>query len=150
LFTPKILVEIIHKNLDSSKKKCKIIENKVQIQKGSKGRGKIGWTPTFTKDSILEMKSKPLLYLKLRTLTQKKLMVLEGSEKCLDFIENKDVELNGLTRQSLKELSDLEVIKRSGDVRVKHELPFVFWLLVALGAGVLILQIMQMRGVYFG
>jgi len=121
----------------------------VEIRKGSKGRGKLGWNPTFTKESILEHKFKPWLYLKLRTLTQKKLMVLQGAEKCLEFHDNK-VDLNGLNRQTLEDLINMEVIKRSGEVRIKHELPFVFWLLVALGAGVLILQIMQMRGIYFG
>lgn len=146
LFKPKIMVEIIYKNLDIIKKKCKITENKVQIRKGRRGHGGIAWNPIFTKESILEVKSRFLLFFKR---TQKKLMVLDGAEKCLEFNE-KNVDLHGLNRQSLEELANLEVIRRSGQVRIKHELPFIFWLLVALSAGALVLQIMQMRGIYFG
>lgn len=145
MFTPKIQVEIIHKNLDLSKKKCKIKENKVIIEKGSRGRGKIAWTPSFTKESILEVKES---FLKFFTKTRKRLMILEGAEECLEFHDDGSLDLNGLNRQTLEQLINMEVIKRSGEVTIRHEFSIVFWLLLALTAGGLILQIMQMRGVY--
>ena len=142
---PKILVEIVHKNGDSTFKEALIEENRVIIQKGKRGRGGIEWAPTFHKGCKLEPKKRFLFFFTRKQ--PKRLMVLEGSQKCIDFEAEPDPELNGLGFRDLEKLSDLEVIKRSGQVKIKHELPLVFWILVLVGVANLVFQFLIMRGI---
>ena len=145
LFKPKpqINVEIIHKNGDSTIKKAPIEQNKVIIRKGRRGKGGLAWTPTFNKDSIIETKKRFLLFFS--RATQKRVVVLDGAAKCITF-KHDDPQLNGLTFADLQNMSDLESIRRSGQVKIKHEMPLVFWLLVGLTALGLFFQVIQMGG----
>jgi len=144
---PTILVEIIHQNSDSTFKKCPIEENKVIIQKGKRGRGGIEWAPTFDKGCIIEPKKRFLFFFTKKL--PKRLMVLKGSQKCIDFETKPDPNLHGLSFRDLEKLSDLEVIKRSGEVKIKHELPLVFWVLVLVGVANLVFQFIGMQGIRF-
>jgi len=141
---PKIKVEIIHENGDSTFKKCELEENKVIIQKRRRGRGGVEWAPTFNRGCIVEPKKRFLCFWTRKQ--PKRLTVLEGAQNCIDFQANPDPELNGLKFRDLEKLTDLEVIKRSGEVKIKHELPLVFWVLVLVGGLNLVFQFLQMRG----
>jgi len=141
---PKIKVEIIHENGESTFKKCEIEQNKVVIEKRKRGRGGVEWAPTFDRGCIVQPK-KRFLFFWTKTLP-KRLTVLEGTQKCINFQGEPDPKLDGVTFRDLEKLTDLEVIKRSGEVKIKHELPLVFWVLVLVGVANLVFQFLQMRG----
>jgi len=123
---PSLLVEILYTNRESTFKKCKIQENMIIIEKPKKGRGHAGWRPRFTPDCIIEPYKTFLRFWKRKQ--QKKVMVLDGAQECISFKNPSNPELNGLTRTHINEFAELEVIKRSGDVKIKHEFPFIVWL----------------------
>jgi len=130
LFTPKIKVEIVYKNGDSSIKNYKIMGNRVIIKPTKRGRGGKGWSPTFERGCIIERKARKFIF-KVR---EKRLMVMEGSEKCVNFSpDQKELNVPLWDRNQCQDFFDVAVLKQSGDVKIKHELPFVFWLLVVLG-----------------
>ena len=141
LFNPKIKVEIVYKNGDTRIKRCKIAGNRVVIEAKKRGRGGKGWSPTFNRACIIERKVRKLIF----KLTEKRLMVMEGSEKCVNFApKQKKLDIPLWDRQQCQDFFDVSVLRQSGDVKIKHELPFVFWLLAVLGIINLILMIRAM------
>lgn len=130
LFTPKIKVEIVYKNGDSRINKYKIVGNRVVIEPTKRGRGGKGWSPTFHRGCIIERKGRKFIF----KVTEKRLMVEEGSENCINFSpQQKEADVPLWDRKQCQDFFDVAVLKQSGDVKIKHELPFVFWLLVVLG-----------------
>ena len=120
---PKINVEILYENNDTKTVRKPIKENKVIIRKGHKGRGLTSWTPVFSKGCIIERESGSFPFKKKR----KTLVVKDGSEHCVDFTCTPDPDLKGLTRNDVEEMANLDSIRKSGAMKIKHELPFVFW-----------------------
>lgn len=141
LFTPRLNVEIIYKTGDSRIKKCQIAGNRVIIEQKRRGRGGKGWSPTFDKACIIERKTRKLIFKRV----EKRLMVMEGAEKCVNFAPTqKAVNIPTFDRKECQEFFDVSVLRQSGDVKIKHELPFVFWLLAVLGLINLVLMIRAM------
>lgn len=140
LFTPKIKVEIVYKNGDTHIKKCKIEGNRVIIEPTKRGRGGKGWSPTFNRASIIERKGRKFIF----KVKEKRLMVIEGSEKCVNFPpDQKEADIPLWDRKQCQNFFDVSVLRQSGDVKIKHELPFVFWLLAILG---IINLVLTLRG----
>ena len=130
LSTPKIKVEIVYENGDSHIKKYPIFGNKVIIEPAKRGRGGKGWSPTFERGSIIEKKTRKLIF----KVTEKRLMIKEGSDKCVNFASKQnEVNIPTWDRKASQDFFDVAVLRQSGDVKIKHELPLVFWLLLVLG-----------------
>ena len=141
LSSPKIKVEIVYKNGDTRVKKCRIAGNRVVIEAKKRGRGGKGWSPTFNRACIIERKARKLIF----KVTEKRLMIMEGSEKCVNFAPNqKQLDVPLWDRKNCQDFFDVSVLRQSGDVKIKHELPFVFWLLAVLGIINLVLMIRAM------
>jgi len=133
---PKILVEIIHENNVITRKKCPINGNTVIINKGRAGH--FGWCPQFSKDSLL---LEPRFFS-----FRQKLIVRENAEKCLEFKE-KETELPYWDKYALRKFMEAEVASKLGNVKIKHELPLVFWLLIACSILNTVLLLMIARGI---
>jgi len=134
---PKILVEIVHENNVILKKKCPIDGNTVIIEEPKKGI-KSGWTPEFTKDSIL---IEPKRFGRIK----QKLIVRENAEKCLEFSEGTD--LPSWDKFALRRFVQAEVATRLGNVKIKHELPLIFWLLLGCTIINSLLTLALMKGI---
>lgn len=143
---PKISVEIVHYDGSSSFVKRRIKEWKVIIDSGKRGFEGKAWEPAFSRGCIIDRKSK---ILGLITRSSKKLVVLEGAEHCVDWTVTPDPNLHNITRDDMLTLARLDSIRRSGALKIKHELPLVFWLLVLIGIVTLGIQFMQISGIRF-
>lgn len=112
----KLLVEIIGKNNQIIKKKqCEIEENTLIIEKGSKGRGKLPYKAEFTKKSII-------YYKKYGFLLSQKVLLTEGSNKCIEFDTNETL-LNYPTRKTIQKLFETEVLNKAGMLGTKIQIP---------------------------
>lgn len=121
----KILVEIIGKNNQIIKrKKYKIEENKIIIEKPSKGRGKAGYKVDFTKDSII-------YYYRLGFLRQK-IMLIEGSFKCLDWKDGQ-TDFNYPTKNTIKSWFDVNVLDKASNIGTKVQIPLYVSMLIFAG-----------------
>jgi len=123
---PKLLVEIIT-DAGLIRKKCKVEENKVIIEKASKGRGKVGWQPSFDKNCLVPyfVGLWPLKRMKF------KLVVKEGMEKCIDFFsKKKDVEVPSLTRKEVEKLGQARILKTAGATTQKVNVPLTLYVFV--------------------
>jgi len=125
---PKLLVEII---TDSGliRKKCKVEENKVIIEKPSKGRGKVGWTPTFSKDCLVPyfVGIWPLKRLKF------KLIVKEKAEVCVNFFSKKeDVDVPEITPKTVEELGKSSILKTAGKSTQKVTVPLSLYVVIII------------------
>ena len=125
---PKILVEIIHKNNQITRKKCPIDEDRVIIEPPKRGRGGAGWQPKFYHDSILkEVKG----WWKFKKIIEK-VQVIEGSNECIRFSINDDYAEVNLGRRDLKRFAQAEILHLLRYIKAKIELPLAFWLVVGL------------------
>jgi len=138
---PKIKVGIINQNGDISYKKYPIEGERVVIKPKKRGRGGLGWTPKFTKGCIItETKGKIFKN------QQQRLMVIKNAESCIDFSKT-PVDPPVWDRETWQEIWDQEVIRRSGEVKIKHELPLIFWILFLLGAINAVLALAEFGGI---
>lgn len=125
----KIRVDIIGENGITSTKKHKIKGNKVILRKGRRGKGGIGWKPSFTKDSLLPYKTGlwPFKFLR------QKLMVKQDASECVNFYGKEGVEVPEWSREELAKASTATVIKNAGVSTQKLLVPtFVYLLLGAI------------------
>lgn len=129
LFSPKIKVEIVYKNGESRIKKCKIVGNTVVIEAKKRGRGGSGWSPTFDIGSIIERKTRKLIF----KVTEKRLMVTEGSDKCVNFAPNQDkTKIPLWNRETEQKLFEANVIKAAGASTQKITIPIAIYILIVL------------------
>jgi len=98
----------------------------VEIEKASKGRGKAGWRPTFTKDSLLHREFRPFPWLFKRHSV--KLMVKEGAKNCINFFP--EVEVPSLDKEAIEALMKANTLKAAGNIKTKFEIPLLFYLLM--------------------
>ena len=128
-FTPRLKVEIVYKNGESRIKKCKIIGNSIVIEPKKRGRGGTGWMPTFDIGSIIERKTRKFIFKRI----EKRLMVIEGSEKCINFDPKQDKNNVALwNRESEQKLFEANVIKAAGQSTQKIKVPTVVYILILL------------------
>lgn len=129
-------MEIIYNNGDSKVKKYQIEENKVVIRKAKRGAGNPAWSPTFNKGCIIEKKTGHLFWKR----KQKRLIVLDAASECVDF-SKEPIDVPTWSRKDMERFSNAEALRRSGQVKIKHELPLVFWLLLAMAAANIVLSL---------
>lgn len=124
-------VIIISGNTVIKKKNCSLEGNRVIIEKGSRGKGNIGWKPTVKPSNYK-------YYRKLGFLKRK----LEIKVDALTFIDfgKEPVNVPTCDRKTVEEYSNANVIKKSGMSTQKIEVPILLYLIVG---AVLILQIFQ-------
>lgn len=130
--TQKENVEIIAGNTRKKLKKYKIIEgNKLEIKKGKKGRGKVGYSPSFNpQTSFLYYRSK-FGFLK------RKLVLTSGAVKCWEFKDQQILE-ELPTREGIKSYFEAKLLTHAGQSVQKVQVPILLYLLVG---GVLLLQV---------
>jgi len=134
---PKIakeIVEIIGENGIKKRKKYPIEQNKVVIDKQKTKHA--GWMPEFTKDSFLYYFSGVFPFKRLK----RKLMIMEGADKCIEFRGKDDVEVPVYNKEAVKKLFEVEVIKHAGATTQKVTVPLFVYLLMFL---VLMLEIVN-------
>ena len=132
LFKPKILVEILKgPPIHKVKKKCPIVENKVIIEPAKRGRkGHGAWEVPLRSDAIIYDG---------RFFKRPKIMVMDGAnepirfswEKSDDKFADPKPKVN-LGRIDVLRIFLAEVINRAGNIKVKYELPVLFWLMFGI------------------
>lgn len=143
LFTPKIKVEIVYKNGESRIKKCKIVGNTVVIEPKKRGRGGSGWQPTFDIGSIIERKGRKLIF-KVR---EKRLMVMESSDKCVSFDASQDkAKIPLWNRETEQKLFEANVIKAAGASTQKIKIPMAIYILIVLTFGIGFINLLLLSG----
>ena len=130
----KEIVEIIGENGIKKRKKYPIEQNKVVIDKQKTKHA--GWMPEFTKHSFLYYFSGVFPFKRLK----RKLMVMEGANKCIEFRGKDDVEVPIYNKEVVKKLFEVEVIKHAGATTQKVTIPIFVYLLMFL---VLMLEIVN-------
>lgn len=143
---PKIKVEIIGLDGISTSKKAERQLGHVTLRKENKRTEEPEWSPKFkNKNIILERKGRIFK----RFIP--KLVVYEDGEECIDFNpELKETNIPTWDRRTIERYLKSEAIKRSGEVKIKHELPFIFWLMFMLILVNLMFQFMNMAGFTLG
>jgi len=127
LFKPKILVEILKgPPIHKVKKKCPIVENKVIIEPAKRGRkGHGAWEVPLRSDAIIYDG---------RFFKRPRIMVMDGADEPIRFswdrIEKKP-NVN-LGRSDVKRIFEAEVVEKAGTVKVKYEMPVLFWLILGI------------------
>ena len=124
----KLLVEIVTP-AGLIRKKCKIEENKVIIEKASKGRGKVGWQPSFDKNCLVPYFVGLWPFKRMKF----KLVVKEGMGRCIDFFSvKKSVEVPSLTRKEVEKLGQARILKTAGATTQKVNVPLALYVLVLI------------------
>jgi len=127
LFKPKILVEILKgPPIHKVKKKCPIVENKVIIEPAKRGRkGHGAWEVPLRSDAIIYDG---------RFFKRPRIMVMDGADEPIRFswdgIEKKP-NVN-LGRIDVRRIFEAEVVEKAGTVKVKYEMPVLFWLILGI------------------
>ena len=124
-------VIIISGNTVIKKKNCIIEGNKVIIEKGSRGKGNIGWKP--------EVKPSNFKYYRKLGFLKRKLEIKVDALEFIDFGVS-PVDIPTCDRKTVEEYSNANVIKKSGMSTQKIEVPILLYLMVG---AVLILGIIQ-------
>ena len=122
----KEIVEIIGENGIKKRKKYPIEQNKVVIDKQKTKHA--GWMPEFSKHSFLYYFSGVFPFKRLK----RKLMVMEGANKCIEFRGKEDVEVPVYNKEVVKKLFEAEVIKHAGATTQKIGIPIFVYLLLFL------------------
>jgi len=123
------LVQIIVENDIRKSKKYPVKENKVLIEPPkTRGRGHSGWMPEFTKDCFLYFVAGRFPFKKL----QRKLMVVSGASKCIEFKGKEGVEVPIFDREASKKFFEANVIKSAGETTQKISIPIFVYLLLFL------------------
>ena len=140
----KEIVEIIGENGIKKRKKYPIEQNKVVIDKQKTKH--TGWMPEFTKHSFLYYFSGVFPFKRLK----RKLMVMEGADKCIEFRGKDDVEVPVYNKEVVKKLFEAEVIKHAGATTQKVGVPIFVYLLLFLALILGIVNILVSSGrIYF-
>lgn len=137
---PKILVEIVNNDL-TKKKRYPYEGNKIIIRKWDKNRNS-GYQPTFTKKSILYYKQY-WLFLK------RKVMLVDGAEKCIEFnIDDKlsTVDIPVWDRKAEERLFESNTIKASGNVNSNLKIPSLFYIAILMSAMIGLLTLLVASG----
>jgi hypothetical protein len=121
----KILVEVLDASGIKKRKKCIVQGSSVVIQQ-KKGRGR-SYTPAFQAKFdesclIFYRGMWPFRFLK------RKLMVFDGHTKCISF--NADTKIMEPSQYDVAELFDAEVLKKSGSLKTKLDVPFMLYLIL--------------------
>jgi hypothetical protein len=126
----KILVELISKNnIIIKRKRYKILGNRIIIEKPSKGAGNKGYLPEFNSDSILTYEV-GLPFLKI---IRRKVQLMQDSDKCIEFNEKpENINFNYPSKETVKKWFEAEVLKHSGKVNYKIDIPITFTLLLIM------------------
>jgi len=127
LFKPKILVEILKgPPIHVVRKKCPIQENKVIIEPAKRGRkGHGAWEVPLHSDAIIHDG---------RLFKKPKIMVMDGADEPIRFSWDK-VEKKpnvNLGRIDVRRIFEAEVVEKAGTVKVKYEMPVLFWLILGI------------------
>ena len=127
LFKPKILVEILKgPPIHVVRKKCPIRENKVIIEPAKRGRKGHGtWEVPLHSDAIIHDG---------RLFKKPKIMVMDGADEPIRFSWDK-VEKKpnvNLGRIDVRRIFEAEVVEKAGTVKVKYEMPVLFWLILGI------------------
>jgi len=109
--------------------------NRLNIEKKPK------WSPTFTNASIIWGKDK--LGRTIRIID-----IIYGSPKAIEYdFKGKTIEQPLLTRKDAYEINRLDAFKLRYGKMPKFPTPTIFWVLLLLNIGTLILMILNMQGV---
>ena len=137
----KELVEIIGENGIKKRKKYPVKENKVSIEPPKvRGRGHSGWMPEFSKGCFLYFRAG--IFGKLK----RKLMVMEGASKCIEFKGKDDVVIPVYDRGASKRFFEAEVIKSAGASTQKVTVPIFVYLLLFMALMLGIVNILVSSG----
>jgi len=127
LFKPKILVEILKgPPIHIVRKKCPIRENKVIIEPAKRGRkGHGAWEVPLHSDAIIHDG---------RLFKKPKIMVMDGADEPIRFSWDKvEKQPNvNLGRIDVRRIFEAEVVEKAGTVKVKYEMPVLFWLILGI------------------
>lgn len=139
LWTPKLRVEIVQANGDSKVKKCKVIDNTVEVKKEKDGGGKdnAGYYPRFTRASIVLEHRGRILRRKL-----KKVILPYGAEACIDF-EDKTATVPTVSPAQVERLFKARVLKTAGQSVLNVKIPWYVTLLLVI---ILVLTAIQFLG----
>lgn len=133
-------VEIIHGNLKKKAKKYKVIEgNFLEIKKGGKGRGNISYRPSFNPSTSFIYYKGKLGGLK------RKLMLVSGAKKCIEFTKN--VKVPSVDPETMSEYFKAHVVKSAGATTQKVDVPLILYILIGLGVFLSLLNFLASRGV---
>lgn len=125
-------VEILSGNTIKSRKKYKVENNTVVIEKAGKGRGHIGWTPKYSESSFIYKRN-------IFGILKRKLVVIEGSDRCIDFkTEDDEARTYPVTIQTIKQWYEAKLLEHAGQSTQNIKVPILLYLLIG---GVLILEI---------
>jgi len=136
MFEPKILVEIIGKT-ETKKKKVKVQQDHIEVYKGRRGRGGVAYRPQFDNSCLVKYKTGIWPFRRLK----QKLILVEGAEKCVSFYpERKTAEVPWYDMKAMERIWNAHVIKASGAIKQKLEVPTLLYIMIA---AVLIAQILS-------
>lgn len=125
----KILVDIVTPN-ETITKKCKIEGNHVIIRENKKNKSVPPYRIKFDRENIFPYKIK-LFNLIPTGLLKQKLMLIDGADKfCKVNYDQKEINAPLWDRQAEENLFDVSVVKASGNITSKIELPLLMYLLI--------------------
>jgi len=144
---PKEIVEIIGEYGIKKRKKYPVKENKVLIEPPKvKARGHSGWMPDFDKDCFLHYNVGIFPFKRLK----RKLMVMDGASKCINFYGKDAVEIPFYDRETARKLFNAEVIKHAGATTQKVTVPIFVYILLFMALMLGIVNILVSSGrIYF-
>ncbi|HKJ30799.1 MAG TPA: hypothetical protein VKA34_03180 [Balneolales bacterium] len=125
-------VLIIAGNTVIKKKKCVVDGDRVIIEKPNRGRGNIGWTPSF---KSTDFKYKRNIF----GILKRHLEIKQDAKKFIPF-GAATVDVPTCSRKDIEEYGNAKVISKSGMTQNELQVPIVLYLLIG---GVLILQLLS-------
>lgn len=143
---PKIRVEIIgENNIVLHRRRFKYEGNKIIIEKPSKGRGKIGYEPSFSKDSILtyEVGVSPFKFLR------RKVVLVNGADKCVEWFNtppNVIFEPNIPDQTTLKRIFSANVLEKAGTLASKVQVPTIMYVFLFMSFAISFLTFLVVTG----
>lgn len=143
----KLLTEIL-KPEGMIKKKFRVEGSKIILKRGSKGRGHADETASFDQDSIIHYKTN------LFKMPKQKLMLIDGADRCISIkysakdakIKDAKVELPVWDKYAEQRAFDANVVKNSGAISQKIQIPAMFYLVGFMGIAISFLTLMVASG----
>jgi hypothetical protein len=123
-------------------KKLKVEGNFVIVRKEKKGKTS-GYKAEFDKECLLPYRSTFFRLLK------NKLMLVDGAEKCISFRIGKDkadIDIPVWDRQTEEKLFQASVVKTSGQVSGKLEIPVMLYIVMMVGVLFSVLTLLAVSG----
>jgi len=108
----------------------------VILRRAKKGIAPVGYTAKWSRSCLFPYRTQPLWPLPFKTL-HFKLMLIDGSDECVQFIPGSDgvkasLNMPVWTREAVSRLFEANVLKTSGNISTEMKVPGLMYVLIGI------------------